>query len=125
MEISMIKRVKLMAGFILIISLFFSGVPDAQAGTRTEKFSRGLTNMITAPFELFRQPGVLQEEHDYNVPMSLVGGLFTSVYAIIARELAGIYEVLSFPIEAPENFRSVIDPPTIFDSYETPRDYKS
>jgi putative exosortase-associated protein (TIGR04073 family) len=114
----------MVAGAILTGLLFIQPQAAQAAGTPFQKFSRGLTNMVTAPFEFFRQPFVLVREYDYNPPTAFFAGIFTGIYATVARELVGVYEFLTFPCPWPGEYRSLIDPPTVFQGYQTPRDYK-
>jgi putative exosortase-associated protein (TIGR04073 family) len=109
----------------LISAMFVLHPPHALAGTSFEKFTRGLTNIVTAPFEFFRQPFVLHREHEFNGVAAFFGGIFSGVYATVARELAGLYEFVTFPFPIPAEYRSVIDPPTVFSGYQLPSDYKS
>lgn len=120
------KKYKLFIVVTLGIAILFCGQPESYADTSFKKFTRGLTNIATAPFELIRQPIVLHDEYDYNVVGAFFGGIFKGVYAVVVRELSGVYEFVTFPFPVPAEYRSVIDPPTVFEDYQTPpRDYKS
>lgn len=110
---------------IWLVTIVFSFPAQALAGSRTEKFTRGFTNIVTAPLEFFRQPYALHRERDFNGMAAFFGGIFTGIYATVARELAGVYEFLTFPFPLPADYRSIIDPPTVFDGYKVPQDYKS
>lgn len=116
------KKILRLVAILLLLNLL--GVHTSYAGTVMQKFSRGLTNVATGVFEIFRQPVVLQKEYDYGPGAAFFGGIFKGVYAFVVREVAGVYEVVTFPIPLPKEYRSVIDPPTVFSEYELPRDYK-
>jgi len=118
------EKRKIIVIALLCSAIFLTQQPACRADTVFRKFTRGLTNILTGPFELVRQPFVLHDEYDYNVVAAFFGGIFTGVYATVVRELCGVYDLVTFPIPVPAEYRSLIDPPTVFDDYEKPRDYK-
>lgn len=110
---------------LLCVATLMAQPPVCRADTVFKKFSRGVTNILTGPFEFIRQPKVLHDEYGYNGLAAVFAGIFTGIYATVARELCGIYDFVTCPIPYPADYKSLIDPPTVFDDYEKPRDYKS
>lgn len=123
-EIHMEKNLKKVGALVLLIALMFSFPGRASAGTIVEKLSRSATNIITAPLEFFRQPYALHRKYEISGMAAFFGGIFTGIYATVVRELAGIYEFITFPFPLPSEYRSIIDPPTVFDGGKYPEDYK-
>lgn len=109
---------------LLCIAMLLAQQPTCRADTIFKKFSRGFTNIATGSFELFRQPKVLHDEYGYNGLAAVFAGIFTGIGATVVRELCGVYDVVTCPIPFPAEYRSLIDPPTVFDDYEKPRDFK-
>lgn len=116
------KRGTVLVALFCVITL--AQPPLCRADSVFRKFNRGVTNVLTGSFELFRQPKVLHDEYGYNGLAAFFGGIFTGILSTVAREACGVYDLVTFPIPYPAEYRSLIDPPTVFDDYEKPRDYK-
>jgi len=100
------------------VVLFFA-VIFLSAGTRgfaddpTAKFGRGITNILTAPGELYRQPRVMGETYD---PVtSFFGGLLRGILFMAVREIGGVYETATFLIPIPRHYQPVMNSSTLFD----------
>lgn len=76
------------------------------------KLGRGLTNIVTGPLEFGEaiELGVAESGFYKGVCYGAIKGVVKSV----ARVLAGVYEVVSCPIEYPADFQPVIEPEFIF-----------
>ena len=131
------KRQVLLIGFLALV---LAGVPavtvqagsdagcascdDQQAGCQTcvehlsysngimRKLGRGLTNIVTCPLELIRQP-YLQSQQDGAIGGTVIG-LVKGVGWTVARGAAGIYDAITFPLETPKGFRSPIHPEFVY-----------
>jgi putative exosortase-associated protein (TIGR04073 family) len=97
---------------VLIVSV----VPRVYAADRFEsmlnKLGRGMTNIVTGLLELpFAIDTEIDETGVYKgIPFGILKGLVRS----IVRMSAGVYEVISFPIEVPEDYVPVFDPEFVF-----------
>ena len=76
------------------------------------KLGRGLTNVVTCPLELIRQP-YLQSQQDGALGGTVIG-LVKGIGWTVARGAAGIYDAITFPIETPKGFRSPIHPEFVY-----------
>ncbi len=91
-------------------------VPRYVSGTyvegATRKLGRGLANVVTAPLELIRQPYYISQEEGglAGATYGLLGGAWWGLY----RGLTGIYDVVTFCIPVPPDFRSLIKPEFIY-----------
>ena len=96
--------------------LIVSAVPRVYAADRFEsmlsKLGRGMTNIVTGVLELpFAIDTEIDETGFYRgIPFGILKGLVRS----IVRMSAGVYEVISFPIEIPEDYVPVLDPEFVF-----------
>lgn len=89
---------------------------DASADTATRKAGRGLAAMTTGFLEV---PGNMVAESRrhgpaYGMPVGFVKGLG----GIVVRELVGVYEFVTAPVEAPENYRPIIQPEFPWDYFD-------
>ena len=104
------KSMKKIIALIAIASLLF--VSSAHADTMLKKLGRGLANIITCPLELPYRIGRANEE---NGPFAaFTWGVLDGLCRIGARLIVGGYEVISFPIPFPADYRPVIDDPEFF-----------
>lgn len=81
------------------------------------KFGRGVANIVISPGELYTQPILLAKDND--TPTAIFGGLLKGVSMWIAREVVGVYEVVTFPIPVPKGYRPIIEPATTFTDWDT------
>ena len=73
-----------------------------------DKLGRGLANMVTGVLAL---PGSIAEGAHENGASGAAVGLGKGIARTIARELAGVYEFVTFPLPAPRGYRPILDPP--------------
>lgn len=100
---------------------------DNETSERTvrpfERFGRGLTNIITSPFELPAQiynRAAYQQEFNNN-PFAIIGGFLEGIPMGIIyfgwRLGAGCYDFVTFPFECCD--QSIIEPEYVTFSYKT------
>lgn len=87
--------------------------------TAFTKLGRGFANILTAPGELYTQP--IMMSNDYDAVTSLIGGFFKGMAMFGLRECVGIYDVLTFPLPFPRDYRPVMEPATTFANWEERR----
>lgn len=105
---------------VLIACLAFTcSARVSYAGERFDammyKLGRGLTNVITGPLEIVDKVDLgIQDFGIYKgVPFGLVKGIPSGVI----RMIAGVYEVITFPIDYPEDNAPIVEPEFIFERY--------
>jgi putative exosortase-associated protein (TIGR04073 family) len=77
-------------------------------GTPQRKLQRGFLNVALSPIEISHE--LSQEVKNDTLPPSWIAGLGRgSIYAV-GRALTGIYEMLTFPIPCPANYKPVLQP---------------
>jgi putative exosortase-associated protein (TIGR04073 family) len=96
-----------LAGVALVVAVLALASPAA-AQTASRKFGRGLADVTTGFLEL---PGNTVVETEKNgaaagIPIGMAKGLGM----IVARELVGVYEIVSAPFPVPEGYRAPIRP---------------
>ena len=84
--------------------------------TATSKLGRGLMEMMTGFLEF---PGnIYAETHDDGLASGLTIGLAKGIGMIPVRELVGVYEFVTAPIEVPDDYQPVLDPPLPWQYFE-------
>ena len=97
----------------LAISFFMTTQPAFAANPLT-KLGRGLTNIVFSPFEYFTN---IQKAGDRRgLASGIFEGFLAGTYYMVGRILTGAYDVVTFPIPAPEGYEAVMKPDTVFDA---------
>jgi len=80
-----------------------------------------MANVATAPLEIVHdvsihtQRGVQAGQYPFTAfPEGLVKGLVTGTARTLLRLASGLYDIVTFPFEAPPNYDSLIQPPSVF-----------
>lgn len=81
------------------------------------KFGRGMANITLSFGELYTQPILLSKDND--ISTAFFGGLFKGTAMFIVREAVGIYEVITFPLPVPKEYKPIIEPSTTFTDWDT------
>ena len=76
------------------------------------KLGRGISNIVTSPLELPRKVERVGSQDGWVAGATV--GVLQGAWRTILRAGAGVYETLTFFIEAPDGFRPVIQPEFIF-----------
>ena len=85
--------------------------PEAEIqgeGTPLRKLQRGFLNIALSPFELSNE--LSKEVKNNTVPPSWVAGLGRGSIYTVGRALVGVYEMVTFPLPLPANYKPVIQP---------------
>ena len=73
-----------------------------------DKLGRGLTNALLGWVEIPKQS--VKRAIDTDSSYGYVSGLLIGTGFFVLRELAGVYEVVTFPVPVPAHYRPVMDP---------------
>jgi putative exosortase-associated protein (TIGR04073 family) len=77
-------------------------------GTPLRKLQRGFLNVALCPFEISNE--LSKEVRNDTLPPSWVAGLGRGSFYAVGRALTGVYEMLTFPLPLPANYKPVIQP---------------
>jgi putative exosortase-associated protein (TIGR04073 family) len=81
---------------------------SAEAQTARDKLERGFVNIA---FGLAEVPGTILEESKASNPVQgLTVGLVKGAFRAVRRELVGVYEFLTFPVDTPAGFEKIVEP---------------
>jgi len=85
------------------------GAPDA---TALKKLGRGLANVLTCPYEVVYRIGEANDED--GVIAAFTWGIINGVFRVGYRAVVGVYEVATFPIPFPADYKPIITDPEFF-----------
>ena len=96
-----------------LIFLFLVSLADlAYCDTALKKLGRGLCNVITSPFEI---PEQTQRVNNSDGPMAAVTyGFLKGVVMTGVRAVVGVYEIATFPIPFPRQYKPILKDPEFF-----------
>ena len=77
-------------------------------GTPQRKLQRGFLNVALSPFELSNE--LSKEVRNDTIPPSWVAGLGRGAIYTMGRALVGGYEMVTFPIPYPADYKPVLSP---------------
>jgi len=116
------KRIIVM---VLMMSLLAVPVSYADQGAG-HKLYRGVVNIVTSPVEIPKQARAYwikgAQKTDHIIVWIVTGGIWGGIQGI-KRLGSGIWDVVSFPVEKPAEFKPLFKPSYVFD--EWPRNPKS
>lgn len=103
---------------IFILSIL-SVSQSAFAVTPADKFLRGLEGLVSSPLEYFNQYRISAEKR--SIVPSLAVGVLGGTLMTVKRLLNGVYDVVSFPVNLPKNYRLLLndDTETAWQNYKS------
>jgi putative exosortase-associated protein (TIGR04073 family) len=110
------KQVRVLALGGLIACAVMLSATSAQAQTAGDKFGRGIAGMTTGVLEL---PGnMIQESHERGPGVGIPLGLAKGLGMVVARELCGVYEFITAPLDVPRGYQPVLKPTYPWDYFK-------
>ena len=109
------KRTVIIAGLLALLIVPVSGHAytdtrdhDSEEDTAIGKFGRGLAAMTTGVLEL---PGnIVAETRERNPAVGMTLGFAKGIGMIPVRELVGVFNFVTAPIEVPSGYRPILNP---------------
>ena len=77
-------------------------------GTPLRKLQRGFLNVALSPIEISNE--LSKEVRNDTMPPSWVAGLGRGSFYAVGRALVGVYEMVTFPIAAPNCYAPILQP---------------
>lgn len=114
---------------ILLCAMFFSA--SSFAGDPLEKLGRGVANVAFGPCEILIQPYDVNQEK--GGVAALTYGVFKGIAFVIAREIVGVIDIVTFPMPLPGctddpddsgwGYGPMMRPPWVFDIEHNPYNF--
>lgn len=107
-------RRRLFIIFLIICGLLTMDCGLVYAGDPVEKLARGITNVATSWVEIPKEIGrSVEKSGDF---AGLFVGPFKGIAKAIGRTVVGVYDVVTFPIPLPRQYKPVIEPEFVFET---------
>jgi len=95
-----------------IIALILIGVmlfaPMVEGQTRKQKLKRGTVNLLTGWVEIPKN--IYDTSVEENKITGFSKGLIEGIGMAVVRTGTGVYEIITFPFEVPENYEVILEP---------------
>jgi len=105
---------KIIAIIACVTLLAMSSVAFASEATdnRIEKLGRGAANIFTSPYEIIYR---INESNDKDgVGAAFTWGILYGVVRMGVRAVVGVYEMATFPVPLPSDYKPIITDPEYF-----------
>ena len=109
-------NMKKLFAVVIISALIFSFAAPLYADGPMTKLQRGATNLVVSPLEV--PNAVWDYWENGNVRDFLSGatwGVLLGAFNFGKRALAGTYEIITFPVPIPKDYKPLIDAPAFFE----------
>ena len=104
---------KVVALLIIAILLFAcSANADDLAKGPVKKLGRGIANIFGSPFYFIKGIGDTVDKNGWMAGMTW--GVFNGTVEVVKRVSVGAYEVATFPVPVPENYKPILEEPEFF-----------
>ena len=99
--------VRWMALSVLAIGLLGS-IQQTQAGDAGRKLGRGVSNALLGITEIPRT--IMEVNKDSGAGTAATWGPIKGIWRFVGREIAGVHEIITFPIPWPAGYEPIIHP---------------
>jgi putative exosortase-associated protein (TIGR04073 family) len=106
---------KKIVSVILVLLFVASSAAPAYCDNAFKKLGRGACNILMCPVEF---PSQIADTNKTDGPAAgLTYGVIKGIYWTLVRGVVGVYEVVTFPIPVPCNYRPILtEPEFMFDN---------
>ncbi|MEI6297640.1 MAG: exosortase system-associated protein, TIGR04073 family [bacterium] len=101
---------KLFSAMFILLTLAASlqAAEIENEGTPQRKLQRGFLNIALSPLEISNE--LSKEKKNDTFPPSWVAGAGRGAAFMMGRALVGVYELVTFPLPYPANYKAVLSP---------------
>ncbi len=103
---------------ILTFILFSFLTSSTSACPALKKLGRGVINVATSPLEVPKQTFIefnRGRKITFHVSVWILSGLAKGTAYSIGRLASGVWDIVSFPIPKPADYKPLMQPPTVFE----------
>ncbi len=77
-----------------------------------KKLGRGVSNLVTCPLEFTKGIGDAKDER--GIFAAMTWGVLQGTFNIVKRAMVGVYEIVTFPIPLPRDYKPILTDPEFF-----------
>ncbi len=93
---------------LLTVAASLQAAEIENEGTPQRKLQRGFLNVALSPLEISNE--LAKEKKNDVFPPSWITGAGRGVAFMMGRALVGVYELVTFPVPYPANYKAVLSP---------------
>jgi len=93
----------------------FADEYDDKWSRGVDKLGRGIINVVSATLEIPKQIDAEWKEGE-NAAGSIIGGFFKGLVYTVTRVVSGVYDIVTCPINIPQNYEPLVKPEFVFGS---------
>ncbi len=93
-------------------ALVFSFAGAVYADGPLKKLGRGIANLVTCPLEL--PTGIGRAATEDGAIAAFTWGILKGTFNIVKRAGVGAYEIITFPVPFPADYKPILDDPEFF-----------
>ncbi|MGB2662222.1 MAG: exosortase system-associated protein, TIGR04073 family [Candidatus Omnitrophota bacterium] len=101
---------------VIIAGLLFSFAVQSYADGPMDKLKRGATNLALSPLEL---PNAVWSDWEMGTAEAFfegaTWGVLQGVFNIAKRAVVGTFEIITFPVPFPKDYKPILDEPAFFE----------
>lgn len=104
---------------LVLFAIIFAS-PAVHAQTPLRKLERGIVNVGTAPVEIpkeIRAHWIKGSQMTDHISAWLFAGLVKGIIMTPVRLVSGAWDILTFPIEVPQDYAPLLKPDLVFDDW--------
>ena len=109
--LSVMKNLLRLLGVVVVLLAFAVSLRAAEIeneGTPQRKLQRGFLNVALSPLEISNE--LAKEKKNDTFPPSWLTGAGRGMAFMMGRALVGVYELVTFPVPYPANYKPVLSP---------------
>jgi putative exosortase-associated protein (TIGR04073 family) len=101
---------------VVVAGLLFSLTAQSYADGPVDKLKRGATNLVVSPLEL---PNAVWSYWELGTAKNFLAGstwgLLQGVFNTAKRAIVGTFEIITFPVPFPKDYKPILDEPAFFE----------
>ena len=102
------KKILVMLSIFVFSASFLYAAEIEREGTPARKLQRGFVNIVLSPLEISNE--LAKEIKNDTMPPSWAIGFGRGAIFTVGRALAGVYDMITFPIPYPAEYKPIINP---------------
>lgn len=111
------KKLSLLLGLIFLSSISYAAEIESSGPMR--KLQRGFVNVALSPMEISNEMAEEKSENFGTFWPSWIPGLARGSVFTVGRALAGVYDIVTFPLPLPKDYAPLIQPEFAWDHFKT------
>lgn len=115
--LNIMKNAFVLVVMMLIVQPLYAAEMESPGPLR--KLQRGFLNVALSPMEISNELAIEKHENNDQMPPSWMTGLVRGIGFTAGRALAGVYDIVTFPVPLPKEYGPIIQPELPWEKLKT------